>query len=62
MMDVVEFGTEDVVVYQDSFMDYGEELESDFSEIDYPDTPDDSEYEDTSDDSDEDMIVDFSPL
>ena len=64
-MDGMECGIEDVVDDQDSFMEYGEELESDFSEIDYPDTPDDSdisdisgiEYEDTSEDSDEDMLV-----
>ena len=63
-MDGVECGTEDVVDDQDSFMEYGEDNESDFSEIDYPDTPDDSdisdisgiEYEDTSEDSDEGML------
>jgi hypothetical protein len=67
MMDGVEYGTEDVVVDHDIFMEYGEEPESDFSEIDYPDTPDDSdesdisvidfEYENTSEDSDQSMIV-----
>ena len=64
-MDGVECVKEDLVVNQDSFMEYGEENESDFSEIDYPDTPDNSdesdisglEYEDTSEDSDEGMFV-----
>ena len=64
-MDGMECGTEDIDVDQDSFMECGEELESDFSGIDYPDTPDDSdasdisgiEYEDTSEDSDEGMLV-----
>ena len=64
-MDGVECVKEDLVVNQDSFMEYGEENESDFSEIDYPDTPDNSdesdisglEYEDTSEDSDEGMLV-----
>ena len=64
-MDGMECGTEDIDVDQDSFMECGEELESDFSGIDYPDTPEYSdasdisgiEYEDTSEDSDEGMLV-----
>ena len=55
----VECDREDVAVDQNSLMEYGEELESDLSFIEYPDTPDerrraiffDIEYEDTSEDS-----------
>ena len=36
---VVECGTEDVSMDGDSFMEYGEQLESDLSYIEYPDTP-----------------------
>ena len=38
---VVECGTEDVSMDGDSLMEYGEQLESDLSYIEYPDTPDD---------------------
>ena len=38
---LVECGTEDVSMDGDSFMEYGEQLESDLSYIEYPDTPDD---------------------
>jgi len=37
----VECDREDLAMDQDSFMEYGEELESDLSFIEYPDTPDD---------------------
>ena len=57
----VECDREDVAMDQDSLMEYGEELESDLSFIEYPDTPEermrvnffDIAYDDTSEDSDE---------
>ena len=46
---VVEGGTEDVAMNEDSLVEYGEQLKSDLSYIEYPDTPDDSDGSDTYD-------------
>ena len=65
MDEVVEGGTENAAMNEDSLMENWEQLKSDLSCLQYPDTPDysdgsdtyDISYEDTSDDSDEGILV-----